>query len=73
MDEDCRLGIEEILCGKVVGRRVCHLWFDEDTKTETLYHGQIVKYLKKRGPIGLAIGLMGRTMKKTMILLSTNL
>lgn len=49
MDEDCRFNVDEIVGGKVVGRRICHIWFDKDTKSETMYYGQIDKYLKKQG------------------------
>ncbi|CAM4599737.1 unnamed protein product [Leuciscus chuanchicus] len=36
MDEDCRFNVDEIVGGKVVGRRICHIWFDKDSKSETI-------------------------------------
>ena len=32
-----------------MGRRICHIWFDEDTKSNTVYDGQVTKYFKKSG------------------------
>lgn len=32
-----------------MGRRICHILFVIEAKTETLYYGQIDKYMKKKG------------------------
>ena len=40
-------GVQDILAGKVVGRRLCHVWCEEDSKEKTVYNGKVEKLLKK--------------------------
>ena len=51
MDEETKQGVQDILAGKVVGRRICHVWYDVDSQEKTLYNGKIEKHLKKAGGI----------------------
>ena len=38
----------DILQGKVVGRNICHYWFDTETQEKTLYYGRVEKLRKNR-------------------------
>lgn len=47
-DESMKQTAEDILGGKIVGRNICHVWFDEETKEDTVYSGHVDKFLKKK-------------------------
>ena len=44
-DQQC---LQEILSGKVVGRQVCHIWYESDTESRVFYNG-IIEKLKRKG------------------------
>ena len=41
LDEETKQGVQDILAGKVVGRRICHVWYDVDSQEKTLYNEKI--------------------------------
>ena len=41
-------GIYDILNGRIVGREMSHIWYD-DKEEKTTYHGKVEKLLKKQG------------------------
>lgn len=40
-----------ILNGTVIGRDICHVWYDSDTLDKIIYYGRIEKLKRKRGNI----------------------
>jgi hypothetical protein len=46
---DIHSSLKEILTGTLVGRNICHTWYDEDTNEQTVYSGRIEKLKKKKG------------------------
>ena len=40
--------LADILTGAVVGRNICHTWYDADTKERTVYSGRIEKLKRKK-------------------------
>ncbi|KAK6183204.1 hypothetical protein SNE40_010731 [Patella caerulea] len=51
LEETCVVNLTDILSGKVVGRDICHMWYDNDTQEKTVYSGRIEKLKKKQGQI----------------------
>lgn len=49
LDDNILSNVENILSGKVVGKLVCHIWYDEETGDKTWYNGKIDKLKKKAG------------------------
>lgn len=41
--------VSDILSGKIVGRQICHVWYDSDKQDKTMYFGKVEKLLKKGG------------------------
>ncbi len=48
LDSNAQSELSDILDGKVVGRRILHLWYDQDNQEETLFHGKIEKLKRKK-------------------------
>ncbi|XP_070207733.1 uncharacterized protein [Littorina saxatilis] len=40
--------VSDILSGTIIGRRLCHMWFDEDTNSQKMYYGKVLKTKKKK-------------------------
>ena len=49
LEESIQKGVRDILDGKIIGRRICHVWYDDDSQTKTVYNGKVEKLLKKAG------------------------
>ena len=49
LEESIQWGVRDILDGKIVGHRICHVWYDDDSKSKTVYNGKVEKLLKKSG------------------------
>ena len=49
LDEHTVEVVSDILSGKVVGHKFCHIWYDSDSQDKTLYLGKFEKLLKKGG------------------------
>ena len=46
-----------IMNGKIVGRNICHVWYDEELQSKTVYSGKIEQFIqKKRQPHKYRIG-----------------
>ncbi|KAK6174994.1 hypothetical protein SNE40_013537 [Patella caerulea] len=51
ISEDIHLALIDVLRGTVVGRSICHTWYDETTCDQTLYSGKIEKLKKRKGDV----------------------
>ncbi|XP_070181627.1 uncharacterized protein [Littorina saxatilis] len=40
--------VSDIMSGTIIGRRLCHMWFDEDTNSQKMYYGKVLKTKKKK-------------------------
>lgn len=40
--------VTDILSGALVGRNICHVWFNSDSGEKTVYSGRVKKLKKKR-------------------------
>ena len=49
LEEDRVQNLGDILGGRVVGRSICHVWYDEESREETVYSGKIEKLKKRQG------------------------
>ncbi|XP_014674001.1 PREDICTED: uncharacterized protein LOC106814216 [Priapulus caudatus] len=49
--EDIHSDLVGILQGTVVGRNICHTWYDEETNEKTIWSGRIEKLKKRKGNI----------------------
>nr|XP_047134169.1 uncharacterized protein LOC124812119 [Hydra vulgaris] len=38
--------IEDILFGDVIGRNICHMWYDSVTNTQEIYYGRTLRFKK---------------------------
>ncbi|XP_047137209.1 uncharacterized protein LOC124813769 [Hydra vulgaris] len=45
--------IEDIIFGDVIGRNICHMWYDSVTNTQEIYYGRILRL--KKNNIGVYI------------------
>ena len=64
IDPENQKSVQDILDGKVVGRQICHIWYDEDTESKTLFNGKIEK-LKKKGGGTYVVGYWDETKGET--------
>ena len=49
LEQSIQYNIRDILDGRVCGRRICHVWYDDETQAKTMYHGKVEKLKKGRG------------------------
>ena len=47
--ESVRSDLMGILGGKVVGRAICHVWYNRESKQKEMYSGKVEKLKKKAG------------------------
>ena len=40
--------LQEILSGDVIGKNICHLWFDEDIRENVVYNGKVLETHPKK-------------------------
>jgi hypothetical protein len=43
MEVNTRQQVQGILDGKIVGHRICHIWYDQENQEKTVYFGKIEK------------------------------
>lgn len=49
LDSQTMTDLSDILTGRAVGRSICHVWYDDDdTRSKTVYSGQIDKLKGKK-------------------------
>ena len=51
MEVNTRQQVQGILDGKIVGHRICHIWYDQENQEKTVYFGKIEKVLKRGGGV----------------------
>jgi len=73
--DDTHSGLVDILGSTVIGRTICHTWYDEGTSAKTVYSGKIEELKKMKGNVRwykLRIGLKKKftRMQQTMTYLS---
>ena len=49
MGEDRLQTVKDIIAGKIVGHKLSHIWYDEDTQEKTMFFGKVEKLLKRNG------------------------
>ena len=49
LEETAQSDLADILAGKVVGRRICHIWYNREMRSKTMYNGKVEKLKKKAG------------------------
>ena len=49
LEENSVTDLAGILTGDVVGRNICHVWYNADTRDKTVYSGMIEKLKKRKG------------------------
>ncbi|XP_071787284.1 uncharacterized protein [Asterias amurensis] len=49
LGEDRLQTVKDIIGGKIVGHKLSHIWYDEDTQEKTVYFGKVEKLLKRNG------------------------
>ena len=49
LEESAQSDLADILAGKVVGRRICHIWYNREMRSKTMYNGKVEKLKKKAG------------------------
>ena len=49
LEEHARSDLQDILSGKAVGRDICHVWIDRESREKTMYNGRMEKMKKKAG------------------------
>lgn len=55
METDTREIVQDILGGKIVGRKICHVRYNEEVQEKTIYYGKV----EKEGWWGLCCWLLG--------------